>query len=418
MAGSQRADAAHRAGLEIDFLDRLEALGLVTPAADGSYSRGQIRRAQLVRTLDQAGIPLEGLAEGVQRGDVSLGFVETESYERFAAMADETFADVSARTGVPFATLAIVREAIGLEPPSPTDRVREDELLVFPFVETQVRLGFRAPATERLLRVTGESIRRVAEQEADWWRTEVIEPAFAAGATGDAITTRFSDEEMGELIERANQQLMAIYDARRAQAWTNNIIAGLEAELARVGLHSRIRRPPAICFLDITGYTRLTQERGDEAAAGLAEQLGRLVQRAAMAHAGKPIKWLGDGVMLYFADPAKAVVGALDMVDGVAGAGPPPAHVGVHAGPVLYQEGDYFGTTVNIAARIADYARPGEVLVSQTVVEAADDGVAQFAQVGPVELKGVSGALQLYVARAAAPVSGVDSPSTRDYYNQ
>ena len=122
--------------------------------------------------------------------------------------------------------------------------------------------------------------------------------------------------------------------------------------------------------------------------------------------------------MLYFADPAKAVVGALDMVDGVAGAGLPPAHVGVHAGPVLYQEGDYFGTTVNIAARIADYARPGEVLVSQTVVEAADDGVAQFAQVGPVELKGVSGALQLYVARAAAPVSGVDSPSTRDYYNQ
>ena len=206
---------------------------------------------------------------------------------------------------------------------------------------------------------------------------------------------------MGELIGRANEQLLAIYDARRAQAWTSNIIAGLEAELARVGLHSRIERPPAICFLDITGYTRLTQERGDQAAAGLAEQLGRLVQRAAMANSGRPIKWLGDGVMLYFADPGKGVSAALDMVDDVSGAGLPPAHVGLHAGPVLFQEGDYFGTTVNVAARIAEYARPGEVLVSQAVVDAADSASAVFAAVGPVELKGVAGALDLHVVRRA-----------------
>jgi class 3 adenylate cyclase len=401
MSNAGKAEAARRAGVEIDFLDQLEDLGLVTPTDDGGYSRGQVRRAQLVRTLDQAGIPLEGLAAGVQRGVISLDFVETESYERFAALADETFAEASARTGVPFEILAIVREAIGLAPPAPDDRVREDELRVFPFVETQVRFGFRAPAIERLLRVTGESLRRIAEQEADWWRTEVIEPAFAAGATGDDITTRFNDEEMGELIDRANEQLLAIYDARRAQAWTNNIIAGLEGELARIGLHSRIERPPAICFLDITGYTRLTQERGDQVAAGLAEQLGRLVQRAAMANAGKPIKWLGDGVMLYFADPGKGVSAALDLVEDVRGAGLPPAHVGLHAGPVLFQEGDYFGTTVNVAARIAEYARPGEVLVSQQVVDVADSSSAVFTAVGPVELKGVAGALNLHVARRA-----------------
>jgi adenylate cyclase len=395
------SEAAGRAGFEVDFLDRLEELGLVT-TADGRYSTGQVRRAQLVRTLVQSGVPLEGLAAGVQRGDISLDFVETETYERFAGLADETFADVSARTGVPFELLAVVREAIGLAPPSPHDRVREDELRVIPFVESQVRLGFRAPAIERLLRVTGEGIRRIAEQEADWWRTEVIEPAFAAGATGDELISRFSDEQMGELLGRANQQLLAIYDARRAQAWTNNIIAGLEVELARLGLHSRIELPPAICFLDIAGYTRLTQERGDRAAAGLAEQLGRLVQRAAMANAGKPIKWLGDGVMLYFADPGKAVSAALELVEDVPSAGLPPAHVGLHAGPVLFQEGDYFGTTVNVAARIAEYARPGEVLVSQQVVDAAGSTSASFSEVGPVELKGVSGALQLHVARRSA----------------
>jgi len=82
--------------------------------------------------------------------------------------------------------------------------------------------------------------------------------------------------------------------------------------------------------------------------------------------------------------------------------GLPPAHVGVHAGPVVFQEGDYFGRTVNGAARIAEYARPGEVLVSQEVVDAADGGPVAFTEVGPVELKGVSGPLRLYAARRHA----------------
>lgn len=406
MPGFSREVAAHRAGLEPEYFDRLFALGLVHADDDAGYSKGQIRRAQLARTLERAGIPLEGLAEGARRGEISLDFVTTEAYERFAALSDETFAELSARTGVPFELLSVVREAMGLEPPSPEDRVREDELKVVPFVATQVRLGFRAPAIERLLRVTGESMRRIAEQEADWWRTEVIEPAFAAGATGDAIGNAMADADQMELVEQANVQIVAIYDARRAHAWTNNIITGFEAELARLGLYSRIERPPAICFLDITGYTRLTQERGDQAAAALAEQLNRLVQRAAMAHAGRPIKWLGDGVMLYFSDPGEGVVAALDMVDGVSGAGLPPAHVGLHAGPVLFQEGDYFGTTVNVTARIADYARPGEVLVSQSVVDAAGDAEVSFTELGPVELKGVAGPLTLHAVRRPAPVLG------------
>ena len=102
--------------------------------------------------------------------------------------------------------------------------------------------------------------------------------------------------------------------------------------LAAAGLHSRLEHPPAMCFLDIAGYTRLTQERGDAAAAQLAEQLGRLVQRTAVKHGGRPVKWLGDGVMLFFPNPGPGVVAALEMVAGVAEAGLPPAHVGLHAG--------------------------------------------------------------------------------------
>ncbi len=95
------------------------------------------------------------------------------------------------------------------------------------------------------------------------------------------------------------------------------------------------------------------------------------MQRASVKHGGRPVKWLGDGVMFYFPDPGPGVVAALEMATGVDEAGLPAAHVGLHAGPVIFQDGDYYGQTVNLASRIADYARPGEVLVSQAVVEAS-----------------------------------------------
>jgi adenylate cyclase len=180
-----------------------------------------------------------------------------------------------------------------------------------------------------------------------------------------------------------------------------NIISGFEYLLRREGLYEAQDRLPAICFLDITGYTRLTQERGDVAAADVAATVARLVQRGSVQHGGKPIKWLGDGVMFYFRDPGPGVRAALEMLDGLATAGLPPAHVGLHTGPVLFQQGDYFGQTVNLTARIADYARPGEVLVSQAVADASQEQGLEFGDIGPVELKGVSGPTHLLRAHLA-----------------
>ena len=106
--------------------------------------------------------------------------------------------------------------------------------------------------------------------------------------------------------------------------------------------------------------------------------------------------------MFYFPSPGDGVLAALDMVEGVAAHDLPPARVGIHAGPVVFQEGDYFGRTVNIAARIAEYARPGEVLVTREVVDTADlDGDGRTAT-GPVELKGVSQPLSLLSVRRLA----------------
>jgi len=114
-----------------------------------------------------------------------------------------------------------------------------------------------------------------------------------------------------------------------------------------------------------------------------------------------PVKWLGDGVMVHFREPAGAVLSALDLVGQLPVAGLPPAHVGVAAGPVVVQGGDYFGRTVNLAARIAARAGAGQVLVSADVPESTSlDGV-RFAEVGDVQLKGITRPVPLLEARRA-----------------
>ena len=353
----------------------------------------------MARSLEDAGIPLDAVAAAIDRGALSLGFLDGASYERFAALSPETFQQVSDRTGIPLELLTVVREAIGMAPPSPGDRLRDDELVVVPFIEGQLESGFRPAAIERLLRVQGESTRRIAEQEGAWWISEVVEPALAAGRGTDDITDVEFADRISALAERS---VLAMYHAQQAREWTANIIEGFELLMAKEGIHSRLERLPAIGFLDITGYTRLTQERGDDAAADLAVTVARVVQRTSVQHGGKPIKWLGDGVMFHFAEPGPGVLAALEMVEALEAAGSPPAHVGLHAGPVLFQEGDYFGQTVNLTSRIADYARPGEVLVTQEVADASRESDVEFQEIGPVELKGVAGAVPLLRAHLAS----------------
>jgi adenylate cyclase len=165
-----------------------------------------------------------------------------------------------------------------------------------------------------------------------------------------------------------------------------------------------------MAFLDLVGYTRLTEERGDAAAAGLAEALAVLVGRSAREHGGVPVKWLGDGVMLHFREPAGAVRSALELVEEVPGAGLPPAHVGVAAGPVVVQGGDYFGRTVNLAARIAARAGAGQVLVSQGVAEVASPEGVRFVELGELELKGIAGPVRLLEARRTRPPDPTTGP--------
>ena len=352
----------------------------------------------MAQTLEDAGIAPEALAASIRDGSQSLGFMDAPTYERFATLSDETFEGLSDRTDLPLELLMLIREAAGGAMPNSRDRVREDELAVVPLIEAGLAMGFRPSSIARRLRVLGDSLRRVAETEADAYRMDLMEPMLASGATAAELSATSTSANTLRLDQAMDEAVLAIWHAQQVRPWTVDLITIFEKAMTEAGLITPIRRPPAMCFLDITGYTRLTHDRGDDAAAELAETLGGLVHRIATERGGRPVKWLGDGVMIYFRDPGPGVLAALEMVEGIASAALPPAHVGLHAGPVLSQAGDYFGETVNLASRIAEYARPGEVLVTQDVIDASDAVGAAFTEIGPVELKGIPGVVRLHAA--------------------
>jgi adenylate cyclase len=389
MDGISERDVAERAGVDPGYVTRLVHVGVLTPADDGAFTEGDVRRARLYQGLERTGLPLEAIREALDAGELSFGWLDNPLYDLIAPLSQRSFQDVASETGVPLELLRVLREAIGFALPEPDDRMREDELRVVPLIEKLVSARFPTSVLERLLRVYGDGLRRMAEVEADWWHRYVVLPALASGMTDAEMheATLGFGEEATPLLEQA---MLAMYHAHQEHTWVENLIGEIEDALDRTGLRSRLVRPPAICFLDITGYTRLTEERGDEAAAELAARLTPLVQRPAERHGGKVVKWLGDGVMFHFREPTGGVVAALEMVDAITAAGLPPAHVGLDTGPVVFQGGDYFGRTVNLAARIGEQAAPGQVLVTQEIVDrVVPDGVA-FEPVGAVELKGVS----------------------------
>jgi adenylate cyclase len=389
---------AERAGVDPGYVQRLVDTGLLAAATDGSFTDGDARRTRLFRGLEQAGLPLEEVAEAVDRGGLSFAFLDRPVYDRFAGLNARSFREVSEREEVPLELLFVVRDAIGFAQADPDDPMREDELQLVPLIRLQLAKGVDPAGIEEWLRVYGDAIRRICETEANLWYTQITLPQLAAGlneAQMQELTAEWGDE-FAPLMDRG---VLAIYHAHQEHTWTEVLIEVVESALERAGLRAKMRVTPAISFVDLSGFTDLTEQRGDEAAADVASRMAPLVTRTVERHGGKVVKWLGDGVMLHFGGAEQAASAALEVLEAVADAGLPPAHVGIHAGPVVFQGGDYFGRTVNLAARILERAQPGQVLVSDDVAASVDHERFVLEPIGTVELKGVAQPIRLHAVQ-------------------
>ena len=392
-------ELVERAGSSATTVRRLVDLGILVPGGGPApFEPADVHRVRLMEAFEAGGLDLRVIAAGIEAGEISY-----DNLGRFLpdppAFA-QSYAELAGESGRPPELVSRLVGEFGLPQQPVASKLRTDDAAVLAEL-----LAVWAEADDeelaRLARVYGENLRRLVVSELQLANAAL----FSRIRRRDAEEIRRRGPEVADGVDRSERTAPHLAPPPPPRA-RDRLVHRPDHRGLPAGTGPRPRAAAstsAIAFLDLTGYTALTEEQGDEAAAEVAGRLASLVHRAAQAHGGHPVKWLGDGVMFYFPEPGSAVLSALELVEETPAAIEGRARVGVNAGQVISREGDYFGRTVNVAARIADYARPDEVLVSDEVKKRSELAEVDFQPVGPVVLKGVKEELTLYAATRRGP---------------
>lgn len=402
-AGADRlteAELAQRSGASVERVRELAELGLLERDDEGLYRRRDVMLARVVAYLRTAGIDAEDLARALRSGDLTLAYLEAAGRQH--PRSTQTHADIGERIGLSFEALERIYVAFGLPPPKGDERVREEDVAVLEALGVMTSAGVDEADLLRMARVWGDSTRRIAQYLPHHFH-EAVEERFRRRGLGDNQAYEAALREVGMRVGRSGEDLLGWLFRRHSEAFQaahqlGHVETALEAAGARP---RRARMPEAAVFADLSGYTRLTEESGDEAGADVALAFADLVADVASRHRGTIVKLLGDGVLLHFADPGNAVRASVTIAKRAPAEGLPAAHIGIDAGPMLYDQGDYFGRTVNIAARIASQAPAGRVYVGEALVGIVAEEGFTLTEVGPFDLKGLARPLTLYEARPA-----------------
>lgn len=391
-------EVAERAGTSTRRIRTFVRLGLLGDEG-GTLRRRDVLLARVLEELGGMGIEPEDLAAAVDAGELS--FAHLESAGRRHPRAETTFAELAGDMGIEVETLEALFVAFGLPRPRADERVRHEDLEALRTLPALFGAGVSPGQVLQMARVWGDSARRVAQYQSHYVHA-VIEEPFRRRGMRDNEAFEAAFREVGVRAGRSGEDLLGWLYRRHAERFTlEHQFSHVETALERAGVRPRAPRTvEASAFADLTGYTSLADEAGDAVATEVSLSLSQLVLEVAGRHRGDVVKMLGDGVHFHFRDPADAVRASLDVVSSVRPRGLPPAHVGVNAGPMVYDEGDYFGHTVNVAARIAGIAGADEVFVGEDLVAVVDPVGFELRPLRAFELKGVSRPVMLYEARA------------------
>ena len=390
------AELAELAPCSPEQVERLQGLGLLDGGADG-FPSSDVHVVRLMAAFEDAGVSVEDVARGVETGELSfpLGLFMPEPVG-----AATTYEELAAELGRPSDLVRRLSGELGFPPPE-DDRVRAEDAEILGLLFLRLDIA-DDDELSRFARLYGGTIQRLVGSGLQFFDLAVRQRV----ATFDDLSTEEQDRLVYEKAAGYTELVASIVpwlQARHRERSVLEYLVGVtERFMEERGLAPpQPKQPPAIAFLDLTGYTALAEEQGDEAAAELAADLATVVHEASRTYDCRPVKWLGDGVMFYFAEPESAIRSGLALMEQAEKAISVPARIGINAGPVIVQEGDYYGRTVNVAARIADYAGPHEVLVSDEALRSSGMDEGEFELVGDVPLRGVPSAVRLHRAKRA-----------------
>jgi adenylate cyclase len=313
-----------------------------------------------------------------------------------------TAEEIEERTGLPGSTMRRLRRLQGLPEPGPDDRVFSDEdVEAARSTKLFLDAGFDEERIVEITRVLGEGMARLSATIT----AAFVETFLQAGASEAEVAERFA--ALAEQLTPAfGPVLVAGFKTHLRDSVQRGMLGLAELEAGDIAGAQDV----AVCFADLVGFTRLG---GQVEVRELGTVAGRLASLSASLTRPpvRLVKTIGDAAMFVSAEPGPLVEVALELVDAFEEEELPSLRAGIAFGPALIRAGDYYGNSVNLASRVTGIARPGSVLCTREVRDAARDRFS-WSAAGRHKLKGVAGPTPLFRPRHK------DAGGTRDERDQ
>ena len=374
-------EAAERVGVTPATLRRWAREGVI-PEVDGKgeWSSAAVAHARIVARLRERGHKLEHIKQAGKQGRLAYGYIE----EMFGGERPQrSLREASKLTDLEPALIERFWASLGL-PASGLEQLRDEDIEALHYVSAVLGAGFPLVAFLQLCRVYGQALSQIADAEVRLFHLYVHEPLIREGVPGLQMAEEMQDLA-ADLLPLASPLMDYVHQRFLQHYVEQDVVGHMESELEdeEVDL-GRVR--VAIAFADLAGYTRFTEEEGEEEALSSVERFVEGVTNT-LPEDARVVKTIGDAVMVVGHDIAALVdwaVGYTSLFDER-----PEPRIGVHVGTTLYRDGDYFGRDVNLTSRVVARARGGEVLVTDSVVDAVrDSSHLTFEGIGQVKLKG------------------------------
>lgn len=350
---------------------------------DGLEGEERDQRQQLLARLGDEGFSLDELRQAVEEHRLALLPVDR------VLGGTHTANEIEERTGLPASTMINVRRLLGLPKPEPDDRVFSDEdIEAARATKMFLDAGFDEERIVEVTRVLGEGMARLAATIT----ASFVETFLKPGDSEDGVALRFAGLAE-ELTPAMAPILTSGFKAHLRDSVQRGMLGREQLEAGDVGNSQDL----AVCFADLVGFTRLG---GQVEVRELGTVAGHLAQTAVSLTEPpvRLIKTIGDAAMFVSPDPEPLIGVALDLVAAFEQEELPSLRAGIAFGPAFVRAGDYYGNSVNLASRVTGIARPGSVLCTKEVHDAAEHSFS-WSSAGKHKLKGVSGPTPLFRPR-------------------
>jgi adenylate cyclase len=376
-------EAADLVGVSPSTLKRWAETGVIPDHNGGSagWSPVAVAHARVVARLRDRGHTLDELRRAGDEGRLATGFVE-ELVSPHDGTGEIPFEDAAEEVGLEPELVERIWSGLGFAPRRPETLTNQD-LQMLRYVASVLDAGFPLVAFLQLLRVYGQALSQIADAETRLFHIYVHEPLMRQGVPSLQMAEEMEDLAR-DLLPLASPIMDYLHQRFLHEFVERDVVGHMEVELDESVDLGRVR--VTVAFADLAGYTRFTEEAGEEEALSTVERFIDAVTET-LPEDARVIKTIGDEVMVVGSDTPALTDWAVGFQN--LWLERPTPRIGIHSGVALYRDGDYFGRDVNLASRVVARARGGEVLMSDSVKDLIGDvDHLTFETIGQVKLKG------------------------------